>query len=69
MMKKENTESKHYLLAFEKGDIYELKPAVVKKLITDDAELFNEFQNDSEYNQNRDQRTYIKRYNERHVQK
>lgn len=57
-----------YILDASTGNISMLKLSVAKKLIADDTELLNELNQQSEYNQDRDKLSYIRRYNERHPQ-
>lgn len=57
---------KSYILDVNTGDIITLKVSAVKKLITDDPGLLAEYDQLSEYNQDRDKLTYIRKYNERH---
>ena len=54
-----------YILDANTGNITTLKVSAVKELIADDTELLNEFNQQSDYNQDRDKLAYIRRYNER----
>ena len=66
MRRKTPEGERFYILNANTGNISTLKLSVVKKLIADDTELLNEFNQQSEYNQERDKLAFIRRYNERH---
>lgn len=55
--------SKLYIMNFDTGEVYELKPKFLKELIKDNSEILAEFNSESEYNRNRDQLLYIRKYN------
>jgi hypothetical protein len=56
-----------YILDVNTGNKFTLKASAVKKLIADDPELLAEFNQLSEYHQERDKLTYIRKYNERNA--
>jgi hypothetical protein len=62
---KTKEEERSFILDVNTGNITTLKASVVKKLITDDPELLAEYNQEPEYNQDRDKLTYIRKYNDR----